>query len=92
MLVTPTAVLRIIGAAAALVGGYAHLSLYNDGYKDIPSEVGSIGPLDIGDQFLLNTLGAIAIAIGLVLPLFVRVPDLIWRWPPSAASHGRRSR
>jgi hypothetical protein len=77
--VTPTAVLRILGAAAALVGGYAHLSLYNDGYKDIPSDVGSIGPLDIGDQFLLNTLGAIAIAIGLVLPLFVRVPDLVWK-------------
>jgi hypothetical protein len=75
--VTPTAILRVIGAIAALVGGYAHLSLYNDGYKDIPA--GDIGPFDIGDQFLLNTLGAIAIAVGLVLPLFVRVPDLVWR-------------
>jgi hypothetical protein len=77
--VTPTVILRIIGAIAALVGGFAHLSLYNDGYADIPSEVGSIGPFDIGDQFLLNTVGAIAIAIGLVVPLFVRLPDLIWK-------------
>jgi hypothetical protein len=77
--VTPTAILRVIGAAAALVSGYAHLSLYNDGYKDIPSEVGSVAGLDIGQQFLLNVLGAIAIAVGLVLPLFVRVPNVIWK-------------
>jgi hypothetical protein len=77
--VTPTAILRILGAAAALIGGYAHLSLYNDGYKDIPSELGGIGPLDIGDQFLLNTVGAILIAFGLVLPLFVRMPDIVWK-------------
>jgi hypothetical protein len=77
--VTPTVILRVIGAVAALVGGFAHLSLYNDGYDDIPSEFGGIGPFDIGDQFLLNTLGAIAIALGLVVPLFVRVPDLIWK-------------
>jgi hypothetical protein len=71
--VTPTAVLRTIGAAAAVVGGYAHLSLYNDGYKDIP--VGNIG-----EQFLLNALGALAIALGLVVPLFVKqLPDLVWK-------------
>jgi hypothetical protein len=71
--VTPTIVLRVIGAAAALVGGYAHLSLYNDGYKDIP--VGNIG-----EQFLANALGAVAIALGLVLPLFIRqLPDLVWK-------------
>jgi hypothetical protein len=71
--VTPTVVLRVIGAAAALVGGYAHLSLYNDGYKDIP--VGNIG-----EQFLANALGAVAIALGLVLPLFIRqLPDLVWK-------------
>ncbi len=70
---TPTATLRVIGAVAALVGGYAHLSLYNDGYKDIP--VGNIG-----EQFLANALGALAIALGLVVPLFVRqLPDLIWK-------------
>jgi hypothetical protein len=71
--VTPTVILRVIGAAAALVGGYAHLSLYNDGYKDIP--VGNIG-----EQFLANALGALAIALGLILPLFVRqLPDLVWK-------------
>lgn len=76
---TPTAILRVIGAAAALVSGYAHLTLYNDGYKDIPFEFGGVAGLDIGQQFLLSVLAAIAIAVGLVLPLFVRVPDLIWR-------------
>jgi hypothetical protein len=69
----------VIGAAAALVAGYAHLKLYNDGYKDIPSEFGGVAGLDIGQQFLLNVLAAIAIALGLVVPLFVRVPDLIWK-------------
>ena len=76
----PTTILRLIGAAAALVGGGAHLSLYyNDGYNDIAAEFGAIGPLDIGEQYLLNTLGAVAIALGLVVPLFVRMPDLIWK-------------
>ena len=71
--VTPTVLLRVIGAVAALVGGYAHLSLYNDGYKDIP--VGNIG-----EQFLANALGALAIALGLIVPLFVKqLPDLIWK-------------
>ena len=65
--------LRAIGAAAVLVRGYAHLSLYNDGYKDIP--VGNIG-----EQFLANALGALAIALGLVAPMFVRrLPDLVWK-------------
>ncbi len=50
---------------AALVAGYAHLSLYNDGYKDIP--VGNIGV-----QFLLNAIGAVVIAIGLLAPIFAR--------------------
>ena len=76
---TPSAILRVIGAVAALVSGYAHLTLYNDGYKDIPSEFGGVLGLDIGQQFLLNVLAAIAIAVGLVLPLFVRVPDVIWK-------------
>ena len=76
---TRTAILRVIGAVAALVAGYAHLKLYNDGYKDIPSEFGGVLGLDIGQQFLLNVLAAIVIAVGLILPLFVRVPNLIWR-------------
>ncbi len=78
---TPSAILRIVAAVAALVSGYAHLSLYNDGYKDIPSEFGGIGPIDIGTQFLLNALGALVIALGLVLPLFVKsMPDAVWKF------------
>jgi hypothetical protein len=63
---TASRVLAAVMAASALVGGYAHLKLYNDGYKDIP--VGNIGR-----QFLLNAIGAAAIAIGLVLALVVPV-------------------
>ncbi len=63
---TATRVLAAVMAASVLVGGYAHLKLYNDGYKDIP--VGNIGR-----QFLLNAIGAAAIAIGLVLTLVVPV-------------------
>ena len=59
-------VLAVVMAASALVGGYAHLKLYNDGYKDIP--VGNIGR-----QFLLNAIGAVAIAAGLVLTLVLGV-------------------
>jgi hypothetical protein len=85
--VTPSAILRIVAAAAALVSGYAHLTLYNDEYKDIPSEFGGIGPIDIGTQFLLNVIGAVAIALGLVLPLFVKsMPDAVWKF--SAAMGG----
>ena len=77
---TRTAILRVIGAVAALVGGYAHLKLYNDGYKDIPSDFGGVLGLDIGQQFLLNVLAAIVIAVGLVAPTVrQRCPMLIWR-------------
>ena len=61
-----TRVLAAVMAASALVGGYAHLKLYNDGYKDIP--VGNIGR-----QFLLNAVGAVAIAVALLLVFVVRV-------------------
>jgi hypothetical protein len=78
--VTPSAILRIVAAIAALVSGYAHLSLYNDGYKDIPSDFGGIGPLDIGKQFLLNAFGAVVIAVGLVAPLVVKsMSDSVWK-------------
>ena len=92
--VTPSAILRIVAAAAALVSGYAHLSLYNDGYKDIPSDFGGIGPIDIGTQFLLNALGALAIALGLVLPLVVKsMPDAVWKFSAARwVACGRRSR
>jgi hypothetical protein len=58
-------ILAGIVAASTLVGGFAHLMLYNDGYKDIP--VGNIGP-----QFLLNAVGAVAIAAGLIAAIVVQ--------------------
>lgn len=70
--------LRIIAALAALVAGYAHISLYNEGYKDIP--VGNIGV-----QFLLNAAGAVVIAIGLLAPVFARDLPKIVRWSAPAA-------
>ena len=73
-----TVVLRIVSAVAALVAGYAHLKLYNDGYKDIP--VGNIGK-----QFLLNAIGALLIALGLVLPLFITQLQR-WVWMAAAAA------
>jgi hypothetical protein len=63
-------VLAVAMAASTLLGGYAHLRLYADGYKDIP--VGNIGR-----QFLLNAVGAVAIAAGLVGAL---VLALLPRW------------
>ena len=59
-------VLAVVMAASALVGGYAHLKQYNDGYRDIP--VGNIGR-----QFLLNAIGAVVIAVGLLLVYVLRV-------------------
>jgi hypothetical protein len=53
-------------AASALLGGYAHLKLYRDGYRDIP--VGNIGR-----QFLLNAGAAAAIAVVLVLSHVLRI-------------------
>ena len=78
---TPIAILRVIGAAAALVGGYAHLALYNnEGYKDISSDIGDIGPLDVGEQFLLNAIGGLLIAVGLLASLVVRqLPAVLWK-------------
>jgi hypothetical protein len=59
-------VLAVVAAASTLVGGYAHLKLYNDGYQDIP--VGNIGR-----QFLLTAIAAVIIALGLLLAYVVRV-------------------
>ncbi len=56
--------LRWIGAAGALIAAATHLSLYRDGYRDIPVA-------HIGTQFLLNALSGIAIAVALVAPLFM---------------------
>jgi hypothetical protein len=69
-------ILRFVVAAAALVGGYAHLSLYNDGYKDIPVA-------HIGAQFLLNAIAAAAIAAGLLAPLAIAA---LPRWTSRAVA------
>ncbi|NND75671.1 MAG: hypothetical protein HKN44_11760 [Ilumatobacter sp.] len=74
-------ILRIVAAVAALVAGYAHLKLYNDGYKDIPIA-------NIGTQFLLNALGAVVIAAGLVAPLVVRTLPSWVRWSAPVAGIG----
>jgi hypothetical protein len=70
-------VLAVAMAASTLVGGYAHLRLYTDGYKDIP--VGNIGR-----QFLLNAAGAVAIAAGLLLTLVVPVLPRLVGWLAAA--------
>lgn len=75
---TAVRVLAVVMAAAALVGGYAHLKLYNDGYKDIP--VGNIGP-----QFLLNAIGAAVIAAGLLMAIVLGV---LPRWVGLGAAAG----
>ncbi len=71
-------VLAATMSVTALIGGYAHLKLYNDGYKDIP--VGNIGR-----QFLLNAVGAAAIAIGLVIGIVLAVAPA---WIGRAAAAG----
>jgi hypothetical protein len=65
-------------AASTLVGGFAHLRLYSDVYKDIP--VGNIGL-----QFLLNAAGAVAIAVGLVSAIVLRI---VPRWVGRLAAAG----
>lgn len=73
--------LRIVAAVAALIAGYAHIKLYNDGYKDIPIA-------NIGTQFLLNALSAVVIAAGLLAPLVVtKLPSWV-SWSAPAAGIG----
>jgi 4-amino-4-deoxy-L-arabinose transferase-like glycosyltransferase len=55
---------RWFGAIGAAVTAYAHISLYRAGYSDIPVA-------NIGTQFLLNAAGGIAVAVGLLAPLFI---------------------
>ena len=78
---TPSIAVRLVAAVtavAALIGGYAHLALYNDGYKDIP--VGNIGP-----QFLLNAIAGAAIAAGLLTAVVFAV---LPRWVGLGAAAG----
>ncbi len=53
--------LRFVGAAALLVVGAVHLDQYIAVHFDV---VPVIGPL-----FLLNAIGSVAVAVGLLLPL-----------------------
>lgn len=69
--------LRVLAAVAALIAGGVHVKLYFDGYDDADGGVGI--------QFLLNALGALAIAIGLLAPL---VSDRLPEWIPNWASSG----
>lgn len=68
--------IRIIVALSALVAGYAHVKLYQDGYKDIPIA-------NIGKQFLLNALTAVVIAVALIAPMVTdRIPSVVQRFAP----------
>ncbi len=68
--------LRIIVALSALVAGYAHVKLYQDGYKDVPIA-------NIGAQFLLNAFTALIIAVALVAPMMTdRLSSVVQRFAP----------
>jgi hypothetical protein len=51
---------RVVAAVLVLVGGYIHLKLYFDGYRDIPDA-------NLGRSFLLNAAAAVVVAAALVL-------------------------
>jgi len=51
---------RIVAAVLILVGGYIHLKLYFDGYRDIPDA-------NLGRSFLLNAAAALVVAAALIL-------------------------
>ncbi|WP_395155906.1 hypothetical protein [Ilumatobacter sp.] len=74
---TLTRTFRIAASVAALIAGYAHFSLYQDGYKDIPIA-------HIGAQFLLNALSSVLIAAALLAPIFIKAPPLLKLGAPLA--------
>jgi hypothetical protein len=51
---------RILAAVLVLIGGYIHLKLYFDGYRDIPDA-------NLGRSFLLNAAAALVVAVALVV-------------------------
>jgi hypothetical protein len=51
---------RVVAAVLVLIGGYIHLKLYFDGYRDIPDA-------NLGRSFLLNAAAALVVAAALVL-------------------------
>jgi plastocyanin len=63
--------LRIVAAAAIVIGGLIHLQLYFDGYRDFPND-------NLGRSFLLNGIGSMVIAIALLArrDVVVRVAGL----------------
>lgn len=69
-------VLRWIAATGALIASLTHLSLYFDGYRDIPIA-------NVGTQFLLNAISGIAIAVALLASLFV---SSLPRWTTKIAA------
>ena len=62
---TSLTALRWVGALGASVAAYVHLSLFRQGYSDIPIA-------NIGTQFLLNAVTGVVIAVGLLAPLVIR--------------------
>jgi plastocyanin len=63
--------LRYVAAALLLAGGLVHLKLYEEGYKDIPG--------NIGKAFLLNVVASVVLAIAVALrrDLIVRVAGIL---------------
>ncbi len=51
---------RVLAAVLVLIGGYIHLKLYFDGYRDIPDA-------NLGRSFLLNAAAALVVAVALVV-------------------------
>jgi hypothetical protein len=51
---------RIVAAVLVLIGGYIHLKLYFDGYRDVPDA-------NLGRSFLLNAAASLVVAAALVL-------------------------
>jgi hypothetical protein len=51
---------RVLAAVLVLIGGYIHLKLYFDGYRDIPDA-------NLGRSFLLNAAAAVVVAVALVV-------------------------
>jgi hypothetical protein len=51
---------RVVAAVLVLIGGYIHLKLYFDGYRDVPNA-------NLGRSFLLNAAAALVVAVVLVV-------------------------
>ena len=51
---------RVVAAVLVLIGGYIHLKLYFDSYRDVPDA-------NLGRSFLLNAAAALVVAVVLVV-------------------------